>query len=167
MSQIPSQRSSVVMHPKITSIQRLRKLSRLLDNAIAIPGTTFRIGLDPILGLIPGAGDFVGTALSAYIVIEAARLGIPRAALGKMVSNILLESLVGAIPVVGDWFDFAWKANTKNMELLEAHLGISPESQKVNRWFIFLLVAGLFIVGIGLVTFSVLVIKLLLNAVSS
>jgi hypothetical protein len=155
------------MHPKITSIQRLRKLSRLLDNAIAIPGTTFRIGLDPILGLIPGAGDFVGTALSAYIVIEAARLGIPRAALGKMVSNILLESLVGAIPVVGDWFDFAWKANTKNMELLEAHLGISPESQKVNRWFIFLLVAGLFIVGIGLVTFSVLVIKLLLNAVSS
>ncbi len=167
MSQIPSQRSSIVMHPKITSIQRLRKLSRLLDNAIAIPGTTFRIGLDPILGLIPGAGDFVGTALSAYIVIEAARLGIPRAALGKMVSNILLESLVGAIPVVGDWFDFAWKANTKNMELLEAHLGVSPESQKVNRWFIFLLVAGLFIVGIGLVTFSVLVIKLLLNAVSS
>ncbi len=167
MSQIPSQRSSVVMHPKITSIQRLRKLSRLLDNALAIPGTTFRIGLDPVLGLIPGAGDFVGTALSAYIVIEAARLGIPRAALGKMVSNILLESLVGAIPVVGDWFDFAWKANTKNMELLEAHLGVSPESQKVNRWFIFLLVAGLFIVGIGLVTFSVLVIKLLLNAVSS
>ncbi len=167
MSQIPSQRSSVVMHPKITSIQRLRKLSRLLDNAIAIPGTTFRIGLDPVLGLIPGAGDFVGTALSAYIVIEAARLGIPRAALGKMVSNILLESLVGAIPVVGDWFDFAWKANTKNMELLEAHLGVSPESQKVNRWFIFLLVAGLFIVGIGLVTFSVLVIKLLLNAASS
>jgi hypothetical protein len=155
------------MHPKITSIQRLRKLSRLLDNAIAIPGTTFRIGLDPVLGLIPGAGDFVGTALSAYIVIEAARLGIPRAALGKMVSNILLESLVGAIPVVGDWFDFAWKANTKNMELLEAHLGVSPESQKVNRWFIFLLVAGLFIVGIGLVTFSVLVIKLLLNAASS
>jgi hypothetical protein len=74
---------------------------------------------------------------------------------------------VGAIPVVGDWFDFAWKANTKNMELLEAHLGVSPESQKVNRWFIFLLVAGLFIVGIGLVTFSVLVIKLLLNAASS
>ena len=167
MSQIPSQRSSVVMHPKITSIQRLRKLSRLLDNAIAIPGTTFRIGLDPVLGLIPGAGDFVGTALSAYIVIEAARLGIPRAALGKMVSNILLESLVGAIPVVGDWFDFAWKANTKNMEILEAHLGVSPETQKVNRWFIFLLVAGLFIVGIGLVTFSVLVIKLLLNAVTS
>jgi hypothetical protein len=154
------------MHPKLASIQRLRKLSRVLDNAIAIPGTSFRIGLDPILGLIPGAGDFIGTALSAYIVIEAARLGIPRAALGKMVSNILLESLVGTIPVLGDWFDFAWKANTKNMELLEAHLGVSLE-EKTNPLFIFLLVAGFFIVGIGLVTLSVLAIKLLLNAVTS
>jgi hypothetical protein len=155
------------MHPKITSIQRLRKLSRLLDNAIAIPGTTFRIGLDPIIGLIPGAGDFVGTALSAYIVIEAARLGLPRATLGKMVFNILLESLVGAVPVVGDWFDFVWKANIKNIELLETHLPISHESEKANRWLIALLVVGLFIVGIGLVTLSVLVIKLLLNAVTS
>ena len=154
------------MHPKLASIQRLRKLSRVLDNAIAIPGTSFRIGLDPILGLIPGAGDLIGTALSAYIVIEAARLGIPRAALGKMVSNILLESLVGTIPVLGDWFDFAWKANTKNMELLEAHLGVSQE-EKTNPLFIFLLVAGFFIVGIGLVTLSVLAIKLLLNAVTS
>ncbi len=166
MSQSPSLLSSVIMHPKLASIQRLRKLSRVLDNAIAIPGTSFRIGLDPILGLIPGAGDFIGTALSAYIVIEAARLGIPRAALGKMVSNILLESLVGTIPVLGDWFDFAWKANTKNMELLEAHLGVSLE-EKTNPLFIFLLVAGFFIVGIGLVTLSVLAIKLLLNAVTS
>lgn len=166
MPQSPSSLSSVIMHPKLASIQRLRKLSRVLDNAIAIPGTSFRIGLDPILGLIPGAGDLIGTALSAYIVIEAARLGIPRAALGKMVSNILLESLVGTIPVLGDWFDFAWKANTKNMELLEAHLGVSQE-EKTNPLFIFLLVAGFFIVGIGLVTLSVLAIKLLLNAVTS
>lgn len=166
MSQSPSQLSSVIMHPKLASIQRLRKLSRVLDNAIAIPGTSFRIGLDPILGLIPGAGDLIGTALSAYIVIEAARLGIPRAALGKMVSNILLESVVGTIPVLGDWFDFAWKANTKNMELLEAHLGVSQE-EKTNPLFIFLLVAGFFIVGIGLVTLSVLALKLLLNAVTS
>lgn len=154
-------------HPQFTSIQRLRKLSRLLDNAIAIPGTTFRIGLDPILGLLPGAGDFLGTALSAYIVIEAARLGIPRAALGKMVFNIVLESLVGAVPVVGDWFDFAWKANVKNIELLEAHLGVSPASKKANWWFVILLGVGLFIIGIGLMTFSVLVIRLLLNAVTS
>lgn len=154
------------MHPKLNTIQRLRKFTRLLDSAIAVPGTKWRVGLDPILGLIPGAGDFIGTALSAYIVIEAARLGVPRNTLGKMVSNILLESVVGAIPVLGDWFDFAWKANTKNMELLETHLGVTQES-KTNRWFIFLLVVGFLAIGIGLVALSVLVIKLLLNAVNS
>ena len=165
MSQSTSQLSSVTTHPKVASLQRLRKFSRLLDNAIGIPGTPFRIGLDPILGLIPGAGDFVGTALSAYIVIEAARLGLPRATLGKMVINILLEGVVGAVPVLGDLFDFVWKANTKNIALLEAHLDVKRD-EKANRWFIFLLLAGLFIVGVGLVTFSVLVIKLLVSAVS-
>ena len=154
-------------HPKFTSIQRLRKLSRLLDNAIAIPGTKFRIGLDPIIGLIPGAGDFIGTALSAYIVIEAARLGLPKQTLGKMVYNIVLESVVGAVPIVGDWFDFAWKANVKNIELLESHLGCAQESQKASWWFILLLVVGLFMLCIGLVSLSVLLIRLLLNAVSS
>lgn len=151
----------------MTSLQRLRRLSRLLDSAIAIPGTNFRVGLDPILGLIPGVGDFVGTALSAYIVIEAARLGLPRDAVGKMVLNILLESLVGTIPVVGDWFDFAWKANVKNIALMEAHLSVAQESKQANRWFIFLLVAGLSIIGIGLVACSVLVMRLLLNAMTS
>ena len=154
-------------HPKFTSIQRLRKLSRLLDNAITIPGTKFRIGLDPIIGLIPGAGDFIGTALSAYIVIEAARLGLPKQTLGKMVYNIVLESVVGAVPIVGDWFDFAWKANVKNIELLESHLGVAQESQKASWWFILLLVVGLFMLCIGLVSLSVLLIRLLLNAVSS
>lgn len=161
----PSPRLSVTTHP-IASIKRLRKFSHLLDNALPIPGTTYRIGLDPILGLLPGAGDFVGTALSAYIVIEAARLGVPRAALGRMVFNILLEGLVGAIPVLGDLFDFAWKANTKNIALLEAHLDVPHKSEKANKWFIFLILIGLFVVGVGLVSFSVLLIRLLINAVS-
>ena len=138
---------SGLMHPHINSIQRLRKFTRLLDNAIA--------------------GDFIGTVLSAYIVIEAARLGVPRDTLGKMVSNILLESVVGAIPVLGDWFDFAWKANVKNLELIETHLGVTNTSKPANRWLMFLLVVGFLIIGIGLVTLSVLVFKLLLNAVAS
>lgn len=139
----------------------------MLDNAIAIPGTKFRIGLDPIIGLIPGAGDFIGTALSAYIVIEAARLGLSKQTLGKMVYNIVLESVVGAVPIVGDWFDFAWKANVKNIELLESDLGVAQSSQKASGWFILLLVVGLFMLCIGLVSLSVLLIRLLLNAVSS
>jgi hypothetical protein len=158
---------AVTNHPRLVVIQRLRKLSHLMDNAIAIPGTKFRFGLDPILGLLPGAGDFVGTALSAYIVLEAVRLGLPRETLGKMVGNILLESVVGTVPVVGDWFDFAWKANIKNLELIETHLGITDVSKPVNRWLMFLLVVGFLIIGIGLVALSVLVFKLLLNALTS
>jgi hypothetical protein len=166
MSQSPSQLSSITSHLKVASLQRLRKFSRLLDNAIGIPGTSFRVGLDPILGLLPGAGDFVGTALSAYIVIEAARLGVARGTLGRMVFNILVESVVGALPVVGDLFDFAWKANTKNIELLEAHLNVAHENEKASRWFIFLLLTGFLVIGIGLAAFSVLVIGLLLRAIT-
>jgi len=114
--------SKVAAHSKLTSVQRLRRFSRLLDNAIGIPGTKFRIGIDPIIGLIPGAGDIVGTALSAYIVVEAARLGIPKAILGRMVRNIVIESVFGSVPIIGDMFDFAWKANMKNVDLLEEYL---------------------------------------------
>jgi hypothetical protein len=157
MSKTSSQ-LSVTTHPH-ASLQRLRKFSRLLDNAIPIPGTKHRIGLDPILGLLPGAGDFVGTALSAYIVIEAARLGLPKATLGRMVFNILLEGL--------DLFDFAWKANIQNVALLEAHLNVPHKSEKVDRWFIFLLLGGLLIFSVGLVTLSVLVLKIFISAVTS
>lgn len=156
----------VTTHPKVASLQRLRRFSHLLDNVIPILGTKYRIGLDPILGLLPGGGDFVGTALSAYIVIEAARLGLPKATLGRMVFNILLEGLVGIIPVLGDLFDFAWKANIQNIALLEAHLNELHKSEKVNRWFIFLLVAGLLIFGVGLATFSILVLKIFISAVT-
>ena len=73
-------------------INSLRRLSQLLDNAIPIPGTKYRFGLDPILGLIPGGGDTIAGALGAYIIIEAARMGIPRKVLGKMIGNILFDS---------------------------------------------------------------------------
>lgn len=122
--------NKVAAHSKLTSVQRLRRFSRLLDNAIGIPGTKFRIGIDPILGLVPGAGDLIGTALSAYIVVEAARLGIPKSILGRMVRNIAIESVFGSIPIVGDMFDFAWKANMKNVDLLEEYLNNPQNSVK-------------------------------------
>ncbi|MEQ8960732.1 MAG: DUF4112 domain-containing protein, partial [Coleofasciculus sp. C2-GNP5-27] len=90
---------------KTSTLRRLRRLSNLLDNAIPIPGTPWRFGLDPVLGLLPGAGDFLGTAFSAYIVLEAARIGIPRSLLGQMVINILLDTVIGSVPVVGDIAD--------------------------------------------------------------
>jgi Domain of unknown function (DUF4112) len=102
-------------------LRRLDKLSQLLDNAFAIPGTRFRIGLDGIMGLIPGIGDAAGAVLSIYVIVQATRLGLPVSALLRMVGNVALETVVGAVPIVGDIFDIVWKANTKNMALLRRH----------------------------------------------
>lgn len=103
-------------------LKRIRLLSHFLDEQLQIPGTTYRVGLDGLLGLIPGVGDVAGALLSAYILYEAMRLGVPRTVLLRMAANIGLDSVVGAIPIVGDIFDMAWKANKKNVALLHAYL---------------------------------------------
>jgi hypothetical protein len=131
-------------------LQRVRSLSHLLDNAILIPGTDYRIGLDPILGLLPGAGDIIGTGFSAYIILEAALMGLPKVTLTRMAFNILLETVVGSVPFIGDFFDFAWKANVKNLELLESHMAAPKSSKRGDWWFAILLIIGLFAVVLGL-----------------
>lgn len=118
-------------------LQRLRKFSRLLDSSIPLPGG-YRIGIDGFLGLIPGVGDIAGGLASSYIIIEAAQLGASTTTLLRMVFNVLLESLVGVIPFLGDVFDFIWKANDKNFALLEkqlrtAKLQKSPHSSPERR----------------------------------
>ena len=103
-------------------LKRIRLLSRLLDEQFRIPGTTYRVGLDGLLGLIPGVGDAAGALLSTYILYEAIRLGAPSTALLRMIANIGIDAVGGAIPVVGDIFDMAWKTNKKNAALLHAYL---------------------------------------------
>jgi hypothetical protein len=104
------------------ALRRLRRLVTLLDNSIPIPGTSWRIGLDAIIGLIPGAGDLVTTALAVFIVIEAHRMGVRGVALGRMIANVAIDFLVGAIPLIGDLFDAWWKCNVRNLRVLEAAL---------------------------------------------
>jgi hypothetical protein len=99
----------------------LRRLAWILDRSI--PVGRWRIGLDPILGLFPGAGDWIAAVLSLYIVYESARLGAPAQLLMRMGGNILVEALIGTIPLLGDLFDFAWQANTRNLALIERHYG--------------------------------------------
>jgi len=107
------------------ALQRVRTASRLLDDAVGIPGTGIRIGLDPILGVLPVAGDSVATVVSLYIVAEAYRLDVPPATLAKMLALIAVDTVVGSLPVVGTVFDAVWKANRWNVRTIERHvLGI-------------------------------------------
>ena len=110
--------------------RRVRVLSRLMDEAIPIPGTGRRIGLDAIVGLIPGVGDLIGGAASGYIILEAARANVPTITLVKMLANVGVDTLVGVIPAAGDLFDAAWKANTRNVALLEQHLSKTEALEK-------------------------------------
>lgn len=100
--------------------KRIEAVAHLMDNAVRVPGTSFRIGIDGIIGLIPGFGDFVGTIVGSYIIVEAARGGIPSAVVFRMIANTLLEYFIGLIPVLGDLFDFTWKANIRNLNLYRA-----------------------------------------------
>ena len=104
------------------ALQRLDFVATLLDSAILIPGTNIRFGADAVVGLVPGIGDAVTTALSAWIVYEAHRLGVPRRVLARMIGNVALDGLFGAVPLVGDVFDVMWRANRRNMRLLREHL---------------------------------------------
>jgi hypothetical protein len=104
------------------TLERLERLAQLLDTALVIPGTNFRFGADAIIGLVPGIGDAITTAISAYIVYEARRLGVPRHVLMRMIGNVALDGLVGAVPLVGDIFDTMWRANIRNVRLLRKYL---------------------------------------------
>lgn len=98
--------------------RRLERLAWWLDSSLRVPGTGLRIGYDALVGLIPGVGDVAGAAVSAWLVNEARRLGIPRRTLARMVGNVGLELAVGAVPVLGDLFDAWFKANQRNVRLL-------------------------------------------------
>jgi hypothetical protein len=103
-------------------IARIDRLATLLDTRFVIPFTKFRFGADSLIGLAPGLGDVITTALSLYIVYEAHRLGAPKAVLARMLGNVAVDGLIGAVPVAGDVFDVLWRANRRNVRILREHL---------------------------------------------
>jgi hypothetical protein len=107
------------------ALEQVNRLAWLLDNAIPIPVINYRIGLDALIGLIPGLGDTAGLLMSSFIVIQAVRLGAPGATLMRMVLNIAIEALIGLIPILGDVFDATFKANARNVRLLT--LAVDPQ----------------------------------------
>jgi hypothetical protein len=145
--------------------RRLARLAWLLDNSIPLPGTSFRIGLDAILGLVPGLGDLVGVLLSTYIVREAARLGTPPSMLVRMALNVGIEGLVGLIPFAGDVFDAAWKANQRNFALLEQHLADPRRAVRSSRLFVALVIAALLAVVVLAGALTIVIARLLWHVI--
>ena len=113
---------------QLHELQRLRDLARLLDSQFQIPGTNFRVGWDSLIGLIPGIGDAVTGVISAGIIARASQLGVPRSVLMRMGANVAIDVVVGAVPLLGDLFDMAWKANKRNVRILERYFDrVQPE----------------------------------------
>lgn len=130
--------------------KRSRELAELLDSKFTIPGTNIRFGLDPVISLVPGVGDWLSGLISIYFLFQAVLAGGGNAVLVRMLINILLDILLGTIPLLGDLFDVAWKANTKNVELLQEVVENPAHTQTKSRWFnwlLFILFTGI-IVGL-------------------
>lgn len=106
-------------------LKRVHRLARLLDSQFRIPGTKIRFGLDSIFGLVPVAGDTVTAAMAAYIIFEAFRIGVSRTIIMRMLGNLVIDWVVGSIPIVGDLFDLGFKANQRNIKLMERDLGVA------------------------------------------
>jgi hypothetical protein len=137
---------SVAEPSRADRFRRLESLAWLLDNSILLPGG-YRIGVDALIGLIPGLGDAIGALFSAFILNEARLLGAPRSVLWRMTANVMMEAVVGAVPFAGDLFDAAYKANSRNLALLKRYEGDPAGSRRSSR---------LFIVGFGLLSIAML-----------
>ena len=151
----------------VSAVRSSNALARVMDTAIRIPGTNIRLGLDALLGLIPGAGDAAGALLSSYIILAAARQGASRAVLLRMIGNVAIDSVFGAIPVLGDIFDVAFKSNARNAALLE-RVAAQPEAvAKSSRRVGILLVVVLLVVLFALATLGFLSARLLWRALTA
>ncbi|MCR4338628.1 MAG: DUF4112 domain-containing protein [Gemmatimonadaceae bacterium] len=148
------------------SVDRARVLARALDSAVRIPGTNVRFGLDALLGLVPGLGDVAGAAMGSYIVLLGSRLGAPKPVLARMVLNVALDTLVGVVPVAGDLFDVAWKANTRNMALLERYIDRPAATRRSSSAFVSAIIAALALLAVGGIMLAVVVVRWLFGALS-
>lgn len=134
-------------------LRALRHTARLLDSAFQVPGTSYRFGLDPVLGLVPVLGDLVSPLFTIGILWQAHDLGIPRVVQLRMLGNVAIDALVGTVPFVGDLFDFAWKSNDMNLALLDKH-ALEESGASRGDW--------LFVTGLTLIVLLVAALPFLL-----
>ena len=134
-------------------LRALRQMARLLDSAFQVPGTSYRFGLDPVLGLVPVLGDLVSPLFTIGLLWQAHDLGIPRVVQLRMLGNVAIDALVGTVPFVGDLFDFAWKSNDMNLALLDKH-ALEETGASRGDW--------LFVTGLTLIVLLVAALPFLL-----
>jgi hypothetical protein len=127
-------------------LERLRMLSQLFDQAFGVPGTRFRFGLDALFGLVPGLGDLVGGLVAMYALQVARRLRAPVAIQAHMLTNIALDALIGTVPIIGDLFDFVFKAQTRNLALLDVWLKTPRRTARRSKLGLFLIPAAIILV---------------------
>ncbi|MEX1033196.1 MAG: DUF4112 domain-containing protein [Cellvibrionaceae bacterium] len=147
-----------------TEFRQRHLLGWLLDSSIPLPGG-YRIGLDGIIGLIPGVGDAIGGGLSTWIVYQAYQQNLPKMVLARMIINILIDAGLGAVPIIGDVFDFFWKANLRNARLLERYQHSPRETYQRSAVTTIGFVLGLFAVVLLLIVAVVSLVGLVWNAV--
>jgi hypothetical protein len=137
--------------------RRIGRVTHALDELVAIPGTPVRVGLDPIVGLVPVVGDAVAALVGVWVIGEAARFGIPRLVLGRMAVNLAVDLAIGAIPILGDIFDFAFRSNSANLQLFRRHaLDPNASTRGEQTFFVGLLllllgIAWLILTAVGAV----------------
>jgi Domain of unknown function (DUF4112) len=142
-------------------LQPVRRIARVLDDLIRIPGTKIGIGIDPLLNLIPVAGDAAGTVMGAYLLVTAVKMGVPKRILARMLLNISIDAAVGVIPFLGQAFDFVWKANSKNMVLLERYATNPAGTAKSSGVAVLMILVSLLLVLVGTFAIAYWLLKIL------
>ena len=134
-------------------------VSRVFDDLVRVPGTNIRFGLDPLIGLLPGGGDLIAGMVSAYALLVASRLGAPASVIARMVFNIAIDTVVGSIPLVGDAFDVAWRANHKNLELLERYERSPSTTRRSSAAVLALALLVVLLIVVGAAFISIWVVR--------
>lgn len=141
-------------------LRALRRFAFLMDEAFVVPGTNFRFGADAIIGLIPGVGDVIGGVLSGWVIVGALRHRVPAWIIVRMIWNVLVDLVFGAVPVAGDLFDFLWEENMRNMRLLEKYRNRRRPPRSTGEIALIAFVIIAFIVGFAIALFAAIIIAI-------
>ena len=149
----------------LVRLDQVKRYARLLDASIPVPGTKLTFGIDAVIGLVPGFGDAVGIGFSTYILWQAFRVGASKRLLTRMLYNVSVDGILGAVPVLGDWHDLVWKANIKNAQLLERQVLDPEKTGRASGWFLAAVLGSLMAIGIAAMVLAVWTFRKLISLI--